>query len=113
MHQQVYIGTDVYDAALAFDKDLSAATWENPTDGWPQDGYWQTILSQTPLRAYGLVFRNYNESCGDSITGYYYDENNVAQIGPPNHSFNLTPDLDYGPETSTRLLIGVDILGVK
>lgn len=59
MHQQVHLESDVYDAALAFPKDLNGNTYMNPPAGWVlgPPGYWQTPTGPTPPPMYGLARR--------------------------------------------------------
>lgn len=79
LHQQTYLGSNAYDAALAFKYDLSGSLYNDPAQGWPVAGYGQTFVSSTTLPgAYGLCFRRQVSS--DTFGSYSPPYNSLVQV---------------------------------
>lgn len=69
MHQQAWLGTDVYDAALSYKKSLADAIHMNPAGGWPMPDYWWTVVATSPRRHTGLVHSYADYYSTDTGTG--------------------------------------------
>jgi hypothetical protein len=86
MHQQTLPSTGVCDAALAYDINLTGATYMNPAANWQMDDYWQTLLSSPPLEIAGLAYRSLLSTDTD------------ATLSPPLPPWNtITTDANFGP----------------